>query len=195
LNDELKLLSDKNAKVQQEVADLKGAKEGLSKENADLKKNINAIQEEVTTLKREKSDLLRELEELKKRGGESAEPGKAPGPGATETTARPTAKEQVSKPQEQANPCDALVEFMKKNGEIVRQHKGEERARLIAQVKQDYAARLLGAPERAIKAAEAWISELITNWDKPTDDMVFNLLTKRNAALEACKKSPEEAGF
>jgi len=195
LNDELKLLSDKNAKIQQEVAELRRAKEALSKENADLKKRNSAIQEEATTLKREKSDLLRELEELKKRGGESAEPGKALAPGAAETTPRQTAKEQVSKPQEQSNPCDAVVEFMKRNGEIVRQHTGEERARLVEQVKRDYAARMRGAPERAIKAAEAWVSELISNWDKPKDDTVFNLITKRNAALEACKKNPEDAGF
>jgi hypothetical protein len=52
-----------------------------------------------------------------------------------------------------------------------------------------------GAPTQAVKSAHAWVNELSTSWDKPGEKTVYNLLTNRNAALDACGKTPDEAGF
>jgi hypothetical protein len=84
---------------------------------------------------------------------------------------------------------------MKNSGEIVRQHKGGERAKLLEGVKQVYASQMEGAPEKAKKAAEAWVSELSSSWDRPKDDTVYSLISKRNAAMAACGKKPQDAGF
>jgi len=195
VSDELKLLSDRNAKMQQEMEALKKSRTALSDENIELKKRNSVIQDQLTSLKREKSDLLREVEELKKSAAESAQPGKRLDAGRAETPLEPGAGKQVSRPQEKVTPCDAVIEFMKRSGEIVRQQKGEERTKSLQLVKQQYAPRMRGAPEKAVKAAEVWVNELSSSWDNPKDDTVFSLLIKRNAALEACNKKPEEAGF
>jgi hypothetical protein len=84
---------------------------------------------------------------------------------------------------------------MKASEGIVRQHKGTERTKLLEQVRQQYAPRMKGAPEKAIKAAENWVKEGSKFWDQSGGDGVFSLLQLRNTVLEACGKSPDAAGL
>lgn len=195
VSDELKLFSDRTSKMQKEMDEAKRAKAAVSEENAELKKRNSAIQEDLTSLRREKADLQRKVEELNKPAAESVQPGKRPEAGFAEMPQQPGAGKQVSKPQGKMTPCDAVIEFMKKSGEIVRQQKGEERTKSLQQVRQQYASRMRGAPAKAVKAAEVWVNELSSSWDNPKGDTVLSLLIKRNAALEACNKKPEDAGF
>lgn len=195
VSDELKLLSDKTSKIQKEMDELKRARAAVSEENAELKKRNSAIQGDLVSLRREKADLQRKVEDLNKRAAESVQPGRPPEASLAEMPQQPGAGKRVSKPQGKQTPCDAVVEFMKKSGEIVRQQKGEERTKSLQQVKQQYASLMRGAPEKAVKAAEVWINELSSSWDNPKGDTVLSLLMKRNAALEACNKKPEDAGF
>ena len=195
LSDELKLLSDKTAKMEQELGTLQKAKASLDDEIGKLRKRNSELQEELTPLKKEKVELLREAEDLKKRTAEPVQLEKTPGPSPAETAPHRSTKEQVARQRGNLTPCDAIVEFMKNSQEVVRQHKGEERAKLLEGIKQQYASRIEGAPEKAIKAAEAWVSELSSSWDSPKDDTVYSLISKRNAAMAACGKKPQDAGF
>ncbi len=195
LSEEFKMLSEKDAKRQQELENLKKDKAALSGQRDELKKRNAVIEEEVTALKRDKADLLQQVDDLKKRVAGLAGPAKEPGSGAGETSQEPSAKEPLSRARETLTPCDALIEFMKASRAIVEGHKGEVRAKLLQQLRKDYSSRLREAPHKAVKAAEAWVEELSLSWDKTHNDTVSNLLKKRNAALDACGKKPQEAGF
>lgn len=196
VNNELKSLSEKHAELQKTLQD---GLEKLRKDNAvlaettsQLDRKVAAMEGAVSSLKTDKAELVREVEKLKKRVAVLPEP-KEPGSEAAECP--PDAKEPLSRARETLTPCDALIEFMKTSRAIVRGHKGEDRAKLLQQARRDYASRLREAPDKAVKAAESWLEELSASWDKTHNDTVSNLIRKRNAALEACGKKPQDAGF
>jgi len=195
LSGELKDLSEKDAALVKDLALLQKEKTALSGENDDLKKRNAAMQGELATLKKDRSDLSKEVDELNKRLSEWQRPGKETRPDLTETTRLPGPKEEIGKPAKGLSPCDAVIEFMKTSEKIVRQFKGEERKKMLQEVERNYADRIGKAPEKALREAKSWVSEMDSSWDKPGGDTVYNLIVKRNSVLEACKKKPEEAGF
>jgi len=188
LSNDSKALSEKNAQMQRELDVLNKAKATLSTENKEMKKKNSVAEEEIASLKREKAKLSKEIDQLKKRVDDQAPPPTSPAP-------RPTEVGPSTKQLEELSPCDAVLAFMKASEAIVRQQKGAERTRLLEQAHQQYAPRMKGAPEKAVKAAESWVKEGTKFWDKSSDYPTFRLLQLRNAALEACGKSPSEAGF
>jgi len=189
LSDDSKALSDKNERIQRDLDDLNKAKAALSAENKELQKKNKVAEEEITSLNREKARLAQEIEELKKRGAQMAPP-------PTSAASMPTeVGPQSAKQPEELSPCDAVLTFMKASEAIVRQQKGTERTKSLEQVKQQFAPKMKGAPEKAIKAAENWVKEGSKFWDQSGGDGVFSLLQLRNTVLEACGKSPDAAGF
>lgn len=199
VSNELKSLTEKDAERQKALQD---SLDKMRKDNAALAENASQLARKVATiegavssLKNDKADLMREVEKLKKRVAVLPEPAQEPGSGPAQPSQEPSAKEPLSMARETLTPCDALIQFMKASRVIVEGHKGEVRAKLLQQVRKDYSSRLREAPDKAVKAAEAWVEELNVSWDKTHNDTVSNLLKKRNAALEACGKKPQEAGF
>ncbi len=182
LSGESKTLSDKNARMQRELEDLNRAKSALAAENKEIKQKNSAAEQEIASLKRENATLTQKIEELKKRVAETVAPAPLPATIPTET-----AKE--------FSPCDAVLAFMKASEEVIRQQRGAERTKSLEQVRQQYAPKMKGAPEKAIKAAENWVKEGAKFWDQTSDDSTFRLLQLRNTVLEACGKSPDAAGF
>jgi uncharacterized phage infection (PIP) family protein YhgE len=195
LNDSMTLLSEKNAALEREVAALEKAKASVDRENRKLKDEAEQARKEVASLKQQKIDLERETETLKKGAGTSLTPLKEPETGVTEDVSKPGAQQSASKPPQAASPCDAVLQYMKKSQAIVRQYKGEERAKLLQQVKEEFSSLMRGAPEKAIKAADLWVNEVVRVWDNPREDSAFILLSNKKRVLESCHKTPEEAGF
>jgi phage-related tail protein len=194
LGDDLKVLADKNASLQTEVADLKKAKDSSEADNAKLRKRNSELQDELDSLKRQKTDLEREVGELNKKLSESPPPqgssqAQPPGSGPQAVPGK------VSSGPPPPNPCDTVIVFMKQSAQIIKQNKGNQRTKRLAQLKQELAKSMEGAPPKAVKSAEAWVNELSATWDKRNDDSVYKLLTLRNAALEACGMKPQEVGF
>ncbi|MDQ7782487.1 MAG: hypothetical protein RDU20_06400 [Desulfomonilaceae bacterium] len=189
LSDQVKTLSEKNERIQQELEDLNKTKAALAAENKELKKKTGSAEDEIASLKREKSRLAKEVDELKKRPDILVPPPKSPAPSPDETG--PPSAEQ----QQELTPCDQVMAFMKASEAIVRTQKGEERVKSLEQLREQYAPRMKGAPEKAIRAAEDWVKEGTKFWDEPDDDSTFRALRLRNTVLESCGKSPEEAGL
>lgn len=189
LSDDSKVVSDKNTRMQRDLDDLNKAKGALSAENKELQKKNKATDEEIASLKSEKARLVQEIEELKKRLTQPA-PSPAPPAGIPTEVAPPTGKQP-----EELSPCDAVIAYMKASEAVVRQQKGTERAKALEQVKQQFAPKMKGAPDKALKAAENWVKEGSRFWDQHGGDGVFSLLQLRNTVLEACGKSPDAAGF
>ncbi len=189
LSDESKALSDKNTRLQRDLDALNKAKAAISTENSELKKKNSAAEEEIASLKREKGQVAQEVQEYKKRVTETAPPPKAPA--ATSTEVVPGGAKRM----EELSPCDAVVAFMKASEEVVRRQKGPERAKSLEQVKQQYAPRMKGAPAKAIKAAENWVKVGTKFWDQVGGEGTLQLIQLRGIVLEACGKSPKEAGF
>jgi outer membrane murein-binding lipoprotein Lpp len=189
LSDESKALSDKNAKMQRDLDDLNKAKGALSAENKELQKKNKVADEEIASLNREKGRLEQEIEELKKRAAQMAPP--PPSPAGMPTEVGP----QSAKQSAELSPCDAVIAFMKASEAVVRQQKGTERTKSLEQVKQQFAPKMKGAPEKAIKAAENWVKEGSKFWDQFGGEGAFSLLQLRNTVLEACGKSPDATGF
>ncbi len=189
LSDDSKAVSDKNTRMQRDLDDLNKAKAALSAENKEIAKKNIAAEEEIASLKREKAGLAREVEELKKRVAAMEPPPKSPAPMPTEVG------QQGAKQPEELSPCDAVLAFMKASEAVVRQQKGTERTKSLEQVKKQFAPKMKGAPEKAIKAAENWVKEGSKFWDQSHGEGGFRLLQLRNTVLEACEKSPKEAGF
>jgi uncharacterized protein YoxC len=187
LTDDFNALSDKNARTQRELDELIKAKGALSAENKEFKKKYSSAEEEITSLKAEKAKLTQEVEELKKRAANMVPP---PPPLAAMPTGVPPEKQL-----EELSPCDAVVAFMKASEGIIRQQKGTERTKLLEQIEQQYAPKMKGAPEKAIKAAKSWVQQGTKLWDKSDNNSSFRLLQLRNTVLEACGKSAGEAGF
>jgi hypothetical protein len=195
LSDEVKTLSEKTSELRREVVDLSKAKEASDLDATSLKRKNNELQDEVNALRKQKTDLEQELQEIKKPKPEAMQPGLLPEGPAGEPSTESLTRDGLSKPREKLAPCDAVVEFMKKSGAIVRQYKGPERMRMLEEIKQQFSPLMREAPQKALKAAESWVSELSAAWDKPGDDTVFSLLTKRNAAIDACGKRLEDSGL
>jgi len=194
LGDELKALSDKNASLQKEMADLKKVQNSQERETGELKKRNSELQDQLESLKRQKTDLEREVGELNQRLSELAPPEK-PSQAEPSEKAPQVMPGPVSSAATPPTPCDAVIQYMKRSGEIVRLNKGDQREKLLKQLKQELAHSMKGAPAKAVKSADAWVKELSATWDKRHDDSVYNLLSLRNAALDACGKKPEDAGF
>jgi len=189
LSNDLNALSDKNTRMQRELDDLNKAKATLSAENKEARQKNSAAEQEIASLKTEKIRMAREIEELKKRVAEMISPPKSP---ATPTEAGTRGAKQSEEP----SPCDAVVAFMKASEGVVRQQKGEERTKSLEQIREQYAPKMNGAPEKAIKAAEEWVKEGSRFWDDSSaDDAVLRLLQLRNSVLNSCGKTPREGGF
>ncbi|WP_157212280.1 hypothetical protein [Desulfomonile tiedjei] len=169
--------------------DLNKTKAALSGENKELKKKYGAVEEEISSLKTEKAKLTQEVEELKKRAANMV-----PSPGPLAAMPTEVTPEKAKQPEE-LSPCDAVLAFMKASERVVRQQKGGERTKALEQVKQQYAPKMKGAPEKARKAAQDWVKEGTKFWDKSSDESSFRLLQLRNTVLETCGKSAREAGF
>ncbi|MFC1835179.1 hypothetical protein ACFL2Q_10640 [Thermodesulfobacteriota bacterium] len=97
--------------------------------------------------------------------------------------------------EDKKSPCDAVVQYMKKGRAIVQQARGEERDKLLAALKEEFGPKMEGAPAQARRQADAFLEVTRQAWEDRQSDSVFRILTTRNAALKACKKTPEEAGF
>jgi len=195
LSDELKAESNKRAQLERQVSGLQSAKASWEEEKGKLAKKNSELQEQVNSLGKQKANLEREVQGLKKSLADAASSQRPSQREVSEKPSEETAVRAASKPPEGTSPCDALVDFMRKAREIVRLNKGEQRKKLLEQLRQEYAGRIKAAPPQAVKAAEDWVTELNRSWDKPHERTTYNLLTKRNAALEACGKKPEEAGL
>jgi DNA repair exonuclease SbcCD ATPase subunit len=185
LSDDANTLSDKNAQIQKELDSQSKAKGVLSAENRDLNKKYSSVEQELTALKHEKERLTKEFEECRKKAAEMVPATKPPA----------GIEPQSMKQQEVLSPCDQVLAFMKASEGIVRQHKDPERTQLLERTRQEYAQKMKGAPEKAIKAAEDWVKEGGKFWDNLADDSTFRLLQLRNTVLESCGKSPGGAGF
>jgi septal ring factor EnvC (AmiA/AmiB activator) len=189
LSHDLRTLSEKNTAMQQELDDLNKAKAKLSAEDSEIRQKNTLAQEEIASLKREKSQLTQEVDQLKKLVAERASPPKSPATMLSEVD--PSSAKQ----SEKLSPCDAVIAFMKASEGIITRQRREERTKLLEEVKQQYAEKMKGAPEKATKAAENWVKVWVKLWDESTDDGVFRLLQLKNIVLNACGKSPDEAGF
>jgi chromosome segregation ATPase len=189
LSDDTKVVSDKNTRMQRDLDDLNKAKAALSAENKELLKKNKAADEQIDSLNREKARLAQEIEELKKRAAQMTPPPTSPAGMPTEVGP------QSTKQSAELSPCDAVIAFMKASEAVVRQQKGTERTKSLEHVKQQFAPKMKGAPEKAIKAAENWVKEGSRFWDQFGGDGAFSLLQLRNTVLEACGKSPDAAGF
>ena len=195
LNEEMKILTEKDKVLRDQVAALEKAKASLAGELDTANKKMEATQREFESLKKQKKDLESEVEKLKK-----TPPPPPPLPKESErpSTGAPaisTPPQSVSSPQQTMSPCDALIQYMKKCQAIIRQFKAEERTQKLTQVKQEFAPRMQGAPEKALKAAENWVEEVIRVWDDPREDSAFIILSNKDVVLKSCNKTPEEAGF
>jgi DNA repair exonuclease SbcCD ATPase subunit len=189
LSDDSKTVSDKNARIQRDLDDLNRDKKALSVENKELQTKNSLAEEEIASLKRQKASLEKEIEELKKSAVATEPLPKTPATVPTEVGP------QSAKQMEEPSPCDAVLAFMRASEAIVRQQKGAERTQSLEQVKQQFVPKMKGAPEKAIKAAENWVKEGSKFWDQSHGEGGFRLLQLRNTVLEACGKSPKEAGF
>jgi hypothetical protein len=195
LNDEMKLLTEKNEVLRSQVAALEKAKAAVATELDTVKKSNEEALAEVESLKRQKADLTTEMETLKKLAAPPSAMPLEPKERVQETAALPDAEKGAPPAHAALTPCNALLQYMKESQAIVRRYKGEERSTRLGQLKHRLAQQMSEAPEKAVKAAENWVAEVIRVWDDPRDDSAFILLSNKGAVLEACHMTPEEAGF
>jgi DNA repair exonuclease SbcCD ATPase subunit len=194
VTDALAAAETKGSTLERQLADLKKDQEELSRKSSVLERKQDLAQKEIVALKRDKKQLAEENERLKKQAAPSAAP-EAGGPAAKEGAMVPRPGEAVTKPSKNLGPCDAVLEYMRKCGQVVRNNRGAQRTKLLEQLRKEYSAKMEGAPQKARTASAAWVKELAGSWDKPGDKTVFNLLVNRNEVLKACNKTPAEAGF
>jgi chromosome segregation ATPase len=191
--DELRKLEDDCSKLRAEAKGLTRKNEGLSNETKKLRETGEQLKKQVLDLKNENKDLTRKVEELKtKNAAQEARPLADPAPRRPEETGRTV---ETGKEQAAATPCDALMEFMRKSANVIRQLRGEERLRGLQQLEKDYSAKIKDAPKKATVAAKTWVKALSAGWNKTTGDSIFKILVHKNKALKACGKTPKEAGF
>jgi hypothetical protein len=182
LNESSKALSDKNTRMQRDLDDLNRAKATCSAENEEIKKKNKLAEDEIAALRKEKATLIKEIEELKKRVADTV-PSATP-PAAVPTQGSPLGTKQLK----EASPCEAVFAFMNASEGIIRQQKGEERTKSLEKMSLQYAPKMKGAPEKAIKAAGDWVKEFSKSWDKTDADSVFRLVQLRNIVSKACGK-------
>jgi len=188
LNEQIKTLKDKNSSLQRDLDDVNRTRATLTDENKKSKDKIGMMEEELARLHKEQASHAEEIEEYKKRLAESTSMSKpsVPVPGPMRAG---------EKSEENLSPCDATIAFMKASEPIIKQQKGNERTKALEELKKQFAPRMQKAPAKAVKAAEDWVKQAATFWDKSPDDAVYRLLQLRNAVLDACGKSPDTAGF
>jgi flagellar hook-length control protein FliK len=194
LSEDLASAGQTRAGLERQVADLKKANAALSETNAELQAKQNEARREMATLSRERTDLAEENERLKRQiasGAASETVARA----SKESLAGPRPSEVVTKPSEGLSPCNAVLEFMRKSEQAVRRLHGEERTKVLSQIRNEYTPKMQGAPDKALIASAAWVDELAKSWDKPGDKTVLTLLLNRNEVLRACNKTAAEAGF
>jgi septal ring factor EnvC (AmiA/AmiB activator) len=193
LDQEVKRLREKNESLDKDLDNLKKAHAQIVKEKAHFEDRSKAMQQEVLSLKKANDDLQKQAAQLKDESTPSTGLMKDQATAPRESQLKPDIA-QLEKRAEM-DPCDALVEYMQKVGAMIRVATKEERSQRLEQIKKEYGGRMEKAPKEAKAAAESWVTELVQGWDKPGDDIVFNLIRKRDNALKACKKDPDEAGF
>jgi chromosome segregation ATPase len=209
---EVKELRAELAKLEAKAVQAEKAKTRLAKERDSLDKKNEKLQAESKALGKQVADLKKKNEELDSRvkrletaraGTDSPEaiarqPEPTVSPAETKVLAesRAALKTQRERPAGQPRTaCDAIIDFMRKAQGIVRQSKGEERARVLQKLKDEYEKQIAGAPKGAWKSALEWVTELSRAWDKTGGDSVYLLLRTRNQVLKACNMKPEEVGF
>lgn len=191
MGDGLKKVSDSITLIQEGLENLTKTQSALTDTNNEIKKKNSNLAEEFTSLKTQTAGLAQGVEELKNRLNDM---GLWPKP----TTPIPSDTSSASKMQsDKLSPCDAVIAYMKKTEDILRQQpRGTERTKSLEQLKRQFAPRIKGAPEKAIKGAEDWVNGLIKLWDhESSDNSMLRIIEQRNVVLEACGKSPSEAGF
>ncbi len=182
-------LTDQLDRIQKDNSALSKGLKQLKKRCAEFEKTVGELKKENEKLSRDNKDLRDQLSTLTRARESTAEALK---PQGTPAGARKAGAESVAA----STPCDALVEYMRKSAAITRGASGEELAKRLDALKSEYKDKLQGVPPKAVAAAEAWLSEVVRFLtEKPSDDAVFRILTKRNTALKACGKTPEEGGF
>jgi len=189
LSSESKAISDKNAQMQRELGALNKAKTALFDENQEMRKKLSLAREQIATLQREKASLTQGVGQLKKSPADMAPP--TPSPATMSTGLRPRSTKEL----EELSPCDAVIAFMNASEPIAKRPKGAERTKLLEETLQQYAPRMKGAPEKAIRAAQDYVKEGIKYLDRSPDATLYRVLELRNIVLKACGKGPSEAGF
>ena len=196
---DLQRLDEECSKLRAEGKILTLRNERLSEETKKVQEANKELKKQVADLKEEKKDLSRKLEESKtKQIAQEPRPLTRPEPAERIPPKRLSEAGPVVEAGEQqiaGTPCEAMIQYMRKAGNVIRQLKGEERIRMLQQLKTTYAAKMQGAPKEAVTAARKWVEELSAAWDKTSKDALFKLLVHRNRALKACGKTPAEAGF
>jgi myosin heavy subunit len=206
LSSELKELQTMSAKLEAKALQAEQAKRRLAKEKDSLEKKSNALGKRVADLKKKNEELDRKVKKLEAASTTGAAPeAMARQPVPTMSPAERKVLEESRgdlgisgrKPAEKPRtPCAAVIEFMQKAQGIIRQSKGEQRARVLQQLQGKYEKLVSGAPKEAWKSALVWVKELSRAWDKTGGgDSVYLLLRLRNQVLKACKLKPEQAGF
>jgi len=195
MGEQVSRLDEMRLKLETDVSRLKGTNEALSRENDRLGKSQSRLEKQIAQLKQDNSSLAKKVARLEKERDTAPKPviGTPPSVEKRETAATP--ERAVRAPKASRTPCDAVIQFMHKSMDAIRRSKGDERKRLLAELKTVYAREMRGAPARAITNAEGWVNEASRTWDKASDDGLFQLLKKRNAVLKACGKTPEQGGF
>jgi len=188
-------LTDEVAQSKKEIDDLKIEIDKLKRENTAFEQNakkfgkdFEASKQENIKLTTELQNTAKEVEQLKK------QIAVVPTRGSEQPFQRDS-NPAIAKPTENLTPCDSVLEFMRASEKVIRSYKGDERNKLLDEVKSDYAEKLKGAPKKAIDSAQAWVKEASKSWDKHHDGTVFLLLKHRQSVLNACGKKASDAGF
>lgn len=185
----LKSVSEKNVLLRQDLENLNKTKDAMSSENREIRGKLKEANDHIVTLKQEIAQLSEKADKLQTRLSDISSPPK------TTEASRAETEMQSIKPQSQSNPCDEVIFFMKASEEVIRQLKGKERSQSLQQIKEKYAPRMKGAPDRAIRAAEEWVRAGVEIWDKPSDDSTYKLIKFKNIVLEACGKTAADLGI
>ena len=209
LNEELTKLKAEHAKLSQSAAGLEDENKKLKSETDVLKKEISKrsekadqykkerkeLREQVSKLKSENQSLTKELRTFKERAKDPLLSTSKPLAATSSTDiGQPTQKTELNIPRELA-PCDAVIAYIRAAATVARDYKGDQRAKLMADLKAKYGAKLSEAPSAAQKAAETYTKEIAKAWDGTDEDAIFRVLKYRNAVLKACGKSPKESGM
>ncbi len=195
LTEERQAVDTKIDTLRRELRDLEKSKVALSEEISELKKRNGELLADVNSLRREKADVSQQIEESKPRTADSVKGTiQTPSDRPDERTPLVGAGPKMPKAAENMSPCEALQAFMDASEQMVRSYKGGQRTDMLEKVKHEYAPRIKGAPEKAIRNAQAWVDELSSSWDQMRNDTVFNLLIRSNAVADACKKNPSDTG-
>ncbi len=97
--------------------------------------------------------------------------------------------------QQSGSPCDAVIQYMRAGAGLIRNIQEPDKDKALADLKKQYEEKMRGAPAKAIKLAEVYVNKLKKGWEKAGDNTVFEIIEARDAALKACGRNPEQAGF